>query len=321
MSLVSIKCPHCGGSVEMDDSLTFGSCSYCGNKVFNDKVIMGNVTVKMDRVGEVVNLLKLAEYAVYDRKAPDAAKYVDKAMAIHAENSDVWYLKALLETKNADEYIARARQYPSLGVFTDKDLVAYADFNCKEKYQGRLAGVAIISFFLLFISIPVGVVGTFAFGISNAWAIIPVVFVIAVVAFIATLRAAKHAETPLPKPAFEMPDEEFLIEEERAKQAQGGNSSIKGFASQGDPESQYKMGMACFMGVDGQEQSFGGAFGWFLRAAEQGHGGACYQVAQAYERGLGTNQDLQSAVQWYAKAANAGNIDAAKALERLKDAF
>ena len=64
MGLVTIKCPNCGGSVEMDDTLISGFCNYCGHKIMNDKAIIGNVTVKVDRSDEVVNQLKNAKYAL-----------------------------------------------------------------------------------------------------------------------------------------------------------------------------------------------------------------------------------------------------------------
>ncbi|MBE6528827.1 MAG: hypothetical protein E7Z64_06710 [Thermoplasmata archaeon] len=33
MALVSMKCPECGASLEMDDSMEFGTCEFCGTKV------------------------------------------------------------------------------------------------------------------------------------------------------------------------------------------------------------------------------------------------------------------------------------------------
>ena len=64
MTLVACTCPHCGGEVKMEDTLATGFCTYCGRQIINDKAIVGDIKVKMDRTSEVVNILRLAKYSM-----------------------------------------------------------------------------------------------------------------------------------------------------------------------------------------------------------------------------------------------------------------
>ena len=59
------------------------------------------------------------------------------------------------------------------------------------------------------------------------------------------------------------------------------------------------------------------AFDYFLRAAELDYGLAQYFVGVCYENGNGVNQNIFGAKRWYKKAANNGDKEAEKALERL----
>ena len=52
------------------------------------------------------------------------------------------------------------------------------------------------------------------------------------------------------------------------------------------------------------------AFGYFKKAAEQGHVKAQSKLGECYFRGWGVMQNLQEAVSWYRKAAERGDADA-----------
>ena len=40
MVLIALKCPHCGGDIQLDDSREFGFCLYCGTKIaVRDEVV------------------------------------------------------------------------------------------------------------------------------------------------------------------------------------------------------------------------------------------------------------------------------------------
>jgi localization factor PodJL len=57
---------------------------------------------------------------------------------------------------------------------------------------------------------------------------------------------------------------------------------------------------------------------WFERAAKVGFADSQYNLAVLYERGLGIEQDLLRAYQWYVQAAKAGVKEAAIQAERLR---
>ena len=85
----------------MEDTLVSGFCTYCGRQIINDKAVVGNVNVKMDRTPEIVNTLKLAKYSMYDKDANGARVLLSKAMQMSSEYSDVWYMDAVLDKRNA----------------------------------------------------------------------------------------------------------------------------------------------------------------------------------------------------------------------------
>ena len=63
MSLVNVKCPNCGASIQLDDSRAEGFCSYCGSKVKLEeaKKLTIQGTVKVDSSDELANLYQIAE--------------------------------------------------------------------------------------------------------------------------------------------------------------------------------------------------------------------------------------------------------------------
>lgn len=58
MSLVDIKCPNCGASIQLDNSRESGFCSYCGSKVQIQEAIN---KIKIDRSCDINNYLHLAK--------------------------------------------------------------------------------------------------------------------------------------------------------------------------------------------------------------------------------------------------------------------
>ncbi len=39
MKMVSIKCPNCGSSVELNGDLEKGTCNYCGTEIYNENAL------------------------------------------------------------------------------------------------------------------------------------------------------------------------------------------------------------------------------------------------------------------------------------------
>ena len=79
MSFVSLKCPACGADIQLDDSKEFGFCSYCGNKVIQDKVIVEHRgSVSIDVTNELNNLYMIARRAKSSKDFRNAQKYYEQ---------------------------------------------------------------------------------------------------------------------------------------------------------------------------------------------------------------------------------------------------
>ena len=75
------------------------------------------------------------------------------------------------------------------------------------------------------------------------------------------------------------------------------------------------------LGLVYQEQAqYEEAFKWFLIGAENGQGMAMYEIAKAYEMGIGTHKDISQAISWYQKCSKShysASSNAERALRRL----
>lgn len=60
----------------------------------------------------------------------------------------------------------------------------------------------------------------------------------------------------------------------------------------------------------GITRDFSKALEWFLKAAPAGDGKVLFNIARIYERGSVGERDMETAFEWYTKAAAAGNADA-----------
>ncbi|KAF9924320.1 hypothetical protein FBU30_005686 [Linnemannia zychae] len=81
-------------------------------------------------------------------------------------------------------------------------------------------------------------------------------------------------------------------------------------ASQGNKEAQVKLGDIYKYGLGGVEKDYNRAKDWYLKAAEQGHACAQYNIGFLYANGHGVQQDYSLAMTWYKKAAEQGHADA-----------
>jgi TPR repeat protein len=80
-------------------------------------------------------------------------------------------------------------------------------------------------------------------------------------------------------------------------------------AERGDPDAEYKLGLAYDVGV-GAPQDLAQAAAWYERAAEQGHAGAQFSLGLMYSNGRGVPQDLVRAHMWLNLAAAASQAGA-----------
>jgi TPR repeat protein len=85
---------------------------------------------------------------------------------------------------------------------------------------------------------------------------------------------------------------------------QDSADALRRDAERGDPEAQYKLGLAYDVGV-GAPQDLAQAAAWYERAAEQGHPGAQFSLGLMYGNGRGVPQDLVRAHMWLNLAAAA----------------
>ena len=94
--------------------------------------------------------------------------------------------------------------------------------------------------------------------------------------------------------------------------------NLKKAATQGDPASQFQMGIA-YDSDRGVTRDIKEAAKWYRAAAEQGHAEAQNSLGSLYQAGDTVPQDYQMAKVWYEKAANQGNAMAKNSLAYLYD--
>ena len=195
MTLVACTCPHCGGEVKMEDTLTTGYCTYCGRQIINDKAVVGDINVRMDRTPEMVNILRLAKYSMYDGDLLGAKTLLTKAMQMDANNADVWYMDAVFDKKNEKNDVIRARNMRSYGVFTEEDMEAYKTLT-RTGGQNIFLICGIIAFFAIFFSVPIMVV-------TEIYYLTPIVMFVCVIILACAavyVNHQKRTKVPIPSP-------------------------------------------------------------------------------------------------------------------------
>ena len=90
MSLVDIKCPNCGASIQLDNSRESGFCSYCGSKVQIQEAIN---KIKIDRSGDIEKYLSIGFAATEMGNGQEAYDYANKVLKIDSQNAEAWELK------------------------------------------------------------------------------------------------------------------------------------------------------------------------------------------------------------------------------------
>jgi len=91
------------------------------------------------------------------------------------------------------------------------------------------------------------------------------------------------------------------VEENRTQQV----SYHRRLAKQGDPESQYQLGIY----YEKDRFDYLNAQKWFRVAATKGqHAGAQYRLAMLYLNGQGVENDLPEAMKWFRTSANKGDV-------------
>jgi hypothetical protein len=94
MALIALICPHCGGTVQLDEEMRSGFCVHCGTKIMNDRSVNGSVTI--DKNVDIINHLKMAKESAIQHDWATLASLVDNILLMDPDCSDAWYIKALL---------------------------------------------------------------------------------------------------------------------------------------------------------------------------------------------------------------------------------
>ena len=130
MPLIALKCPECGGDIQLDDAREFGFCMYCGCKVLLERAAPAG------RPPNLRNILVLAYECIASEDWASAKPKVEQALMIDIDCPDAWFMKALVcsaagdwegERRAAER--GRSLEGRSLGVMSYED---YARRACKR---------------------------------------------------------------------------------------------------------------------------------------------------------------------------------------------
>ena len=94
MPIVTLKCKHCGGDVELDDTREFGFCVYCGTKIMIQQEI-NNIHITMG-IGEQVANLKVLMTGHYQAgRYGESYELAGKIINLNVADLDVWYIATI----------------------------------------------------------------------------------------------------------------------------------------------------------------------------------------------------------------------------------
>jgi DNA-directed RNA polymerase subunit RPC12/RpoP len=133
MVLVALKCPNCGGTVQMEENMKSGFCAHCGSKIVNEPNVGGSVSI--DKSLDIVNHLKVAKETLIEQNWEAATRLVENILLMDPDCKDAWYMKVLLCYRN------RAQYESTLARMNDKELKDYNIFSeedikkCWGKYN------------------------------------------------------------------------------------------------------------------------------------------------------------------------------------------
>ncbi|MGC9366830.1 MAG: hypothetical protein ACP5FK_07295 [bacterium] len=118
-----VKCPSCGGELQLPEDKDVVSCMYCGTKIIVKDVLGGADSVKKE------NLLKLADNAKENGNYQEALDYYNKYLEIDIKSKNAWFGKA--ETTALSSTCENLRILESVKCF-DKIIELFAEEE-KEK--------------------------------------------------------------------------------------------------------------------------------------------------------------------------------------------
>lgn len=125
MGFIALKCPNCNGTIQIDENLKQGFCTYCGTKIVNEQAMPQSVNI--DRTAEIKGNLEIGKLALETADFAKADTYAEKALLIDSLCSDAWFVKARAAedptVRSSCERKARGPGAVGYGVFTEEDYV------------------------------------------------------------------------------------------------------------------------------------------------------------------------------------------------------
>ncbi|HOE52944.1 MAG TPA: hypothetical protein PKO24_04860 [Methanomassiliicoccales archaeon] len=111
MALIALKCPQCGGDIELESVKEIGFCMYCGSKVVIQEALKHEVTVDESR--KIEAWVMLGCDALKSGNFIDAERYANKIIETELKNPIAWYVKGCCAKKEdvAREYWKKALLY------------------------------------------------------------------------------------------------------------------------------------------------------------------------------------------------------------------
>ena len=143
MATVSIKCPNCGGALELDDSKEFGFCMFCGTQVhIQDEKTRVEVSgsVKLNENDKYGNYLTLATRAFEAKNMSEAYTYYTKALEIKQSDYLPVFRKALCAGYLSDDLGLRIEEVV-MGITTSYNMVS--DQNIKKNMSEEIVTFAL----------------------------------------------------------------------------------------------------------------------------------------------------------------------------------
>jgi DNA-directed RNA polymerase subunit RPC12/RpoP len=91
MALIALKCPQCGGEIQLDNVKEIGFCMYCGSKVVLQEALSHQV--RIDDSHKIDAWITLAYDALRSKNYVDSEQYANKIIESDLKNPDAWYIK------------------------------------------------------------------------------------------------------------------------------------------------------------------------------------------------------------------------------------
>ncbi len=132
MAIKSINCPNCNGSVQVDDSLKFGFCLYCGSKLMLQEI--QKVKIEFDDTKKAANYMQLAFTAYSNANFSEAYGYFSKCLEIDVRNWKAVFYRGLCAVNLASFEKTRLNELHS-GTVQALQIIGQSDATVQERVE------------------------------------------------------------------------------------------------------------------------------------------------------------------------------------------